>query len=86
MEDEAGIESMTYGGFPASFVESCGTMPRCDGVRPAMRRQSMTCMFFKRPIVFVMSASVIVAMAMSAKAQKGRATSDYTIRTFAAFG
>jgi hypothetical protein len=44
----------------------------------------MTCArFFKRSIVFVMSASVIVfvAMAMSAKAQDGRAASNYTVRT-----
>src|SRR2546425_1682342 len=44
----------------------------------------MTCAtFFKRSIVFVMSASVIVivAMAMSAKAQDGRTASNYTVRT-----
>src|SRR5579864_2787249 len=44
----------------------------------------MTCAnFFKRSMVFVMSTSAILllAMAMSAKAQDGRATSNYTVRT-----
>jgi DNA-binding beta-propeller fold protein YncE len=44
----------------------------------------MTCaVLFKRSIVFVMSASVIVivAMAMSARAQDGGAASRYTVRT-----
>jgi DNA-binding beta-propeller fold protein YncE len=40
-------------------------------------------MLFKRSIVFVMSASVIVivVMAISARAQDGRAASNYTVRT-----
>ena len=47
----------------------------------------MTCaMFFKRSIVFVMSATVvgIVAMAMSAKAQDGRPASKQLHRPHAA--
>src|SRR6202790_5831651 len=44
----------------------------------------MTCaMFFRRSIVFVISATVvvIVVMAMSANAQEGRTASNYTVRT-----
>src|ERR1700720_4948 len=45
----------------------------------------MGTMLFKRSIVFVMSASVIVivAMAISAKAQDARPASTYTVRTLA---
>src|SRR5579864_9167271 len=62
----------------------CRMMGRCSAVRRPRRRQAMTCaMLFKRSIVFAMSTSVIiiVAIAMSATAQDGRAASHYTVST-----